>query len=103
MGRRCVHCIAAALCFVKSGRHSKWEEKVRGDDNNTIPTTKTTTTKAIEMGTVQHEHNDCHLQEQQATAAATTVFATGINHGCATYSTAESIVLLEITNKVDNV
>jgi len=69
------------LYFVKSGRHTKWEEKLQATaDAVTTPTTTT----AIEMGNVQHHHhhddNDHRQQEQEqqspiavATTSATTV------------------------------
>jgi hypothetical protein len=94
------------LYFVGSGRYAIWEEeaKLQGA-SDTTPTT------AIEMGAVQHPH-DGHQAEQQtmtgvnsvATAAAATT-ATAINHDHTTRSspTADSYVLPDISNKVDNV
>jgi hypothetical protein len=91
------------LCFLGSGRYAEWEEKARGA-SDTTPTTTTTPT-AIEMGAVQHQH-DGHQQEQQ-TATETNSFATAtasaIGHDRTTCSTADSYVLPEISNKVDNV
>jgi len=91
------------LYFVGSGRYAVWEEeaKLRGASD--------TTPAAIEMGAVQHQY-DGHHQEQQTTtgvnsvaAAATT--ATAIDHDLTTCSspTADSYVLPDISNKVDNV
>jgi len=91
------------LYFVGSGRYAIWEEeaKLQGA-NDTTPT-------AIEMGAVQHQH-DGHQQEQQTTTgansfatAATTATATAIDHNLTTCSTADSYVLPDISNKVDNV
>jgi len=79
------------LYFVKSGRHTTWEEKLR---MATDTTTTTTTTTAIEMGTVQHHH-----QEQQLTTMGTPT----ITDATASATTAESYVLPEIPNKIDNV
>ena len=107
--------------FVRSGRYAIWEEeaKLQGA-SDTTPTT------AIEMGAVQHQH-DGHQQEQQTTtgvnsvataAAATTATAinhdlttcsshsataTAIDHDLTTCNTADSYVLPDISNKVDNV
>ena len=101
------------LYFVGSGRYAIWEEKekLRGA-SDTTPTTTTATPTAIEMGAVQHQHDD-HQQEQQQTttgtysvataAAATTATAIDHDHDHTTCSTADSYVLPEISNKVDNV
>jgi len=59
------------LCFVQSGRHTQWEEKLQAADTgipNTV--TRTPTTTAIEMGTAQPLHpadNDEHRHHQQST------------------------------------
>ena len=100
------------LYFIGSGRYAILEEKekLRGASDTTPTTTTTTATPtAIEMGAVHHQH-DGHQQEQQtptgtysvATAAAATT-ATAIDHDHTTYSTADSYVIPEISNKVDNV
>lgn len=94
------------LYFIKSGRHAKWEEKVRGANSSTSPTAATPT--AIEMGTVQHHQHDDHQQEQLTTAgtvsiATATASASATDHDRTTCSTADSYVLPEISNKVDDV
>ena len=90
------------LYFVGSGRYAILEEKekLRGA-SDTTPTTTIATPTAIEMGAIQHQHDDQHQQEQQPTTAATT--ATAIDHDHTTCSTADSYVLPEISDKVDNV
>jgi hypothetical protein len=90
------------LYFVRSGRYAEWEEKVRGASDTT--STTATTPNAIEMGAVQHQQ-DGHQQEQQTTTG-TISFATAsaIDHDRpTTFNTADSYVLPEISNKVDNV
>jgi len=113
--------------FVKSGRHTKWEEKLlqaTAVDTATATTATTTavatanavtiptTTTAIEMGTVQHHHhhhdNDDHQQQQQeqqqsATIAIATTSATAVAATSATAVAATSYVLPDIPNKIDNV
>jgi len=87
------------LYFVKSGRHTKWEEKLQATADADAVTTPTTTT-AIEMGTVQHhphhDDDDHHQQEQQqSTIAVATTSATTV---------ATSYVLPDIPdNKIDDV
>jgi len=87
------------LYFVKSGRHSKWEEKVQAADTGITTTVATTpTTTAIEMGTVQHHHHDDneehHYQHQQSgTIAVTTTSPIA----------ATSYVLPDISDKIDDV
>jgi len=95
------------LYFVKSGRHTKWEEKLRAADTTTAATTATTT--AIEMGTVQHHHHDDYQQQQQGqqstmgtTVPTATTTSTATDHAIAC-STADSYVLPEIPNKIDDV
>jgi len=92
------------LYFVRSGRYAIWEEeaKLQGA-SDTTPTT------AIEMGAVQHQHEG-HQQEQQTTmgvnsvaAAATTATAIDHDHTTCSSPTADSYVLPDISNKVDNV
>jgi len=92
------------LYFVGSGRYAIWEEeaKLQGASD-------TTSTTAIEMGAVQHQY-DGHQQEQQTTTgansfatAATTAIATATDHDLTTCNTADSYVLPDISNKVDNV
>jgi len=77
------------LYFVKSGRHTKWEEKLQA--------TADAETTAIEMGTVQHPHHDDHHQqeqEQQSPIAVATTSATTV---------ATSYVLPDIPdNKIDD-
>lgn len=95
------------LYFVGSGRYATWEEEEKLRASDTIPTTTTTTPTAIEMGAVQHQH-DGHQQEQQATTgtnpfATAAATATAIDHDYTTCSTADSYVLPEMSNKVDNV
>jgi len=78
------------LYFVKSGRHTKWEEKLQA--------TADAETTAIEMGTVQHPHHNNHHQqeqEQQSPIAVATTSATTV---------ATSYVLPDIPdNKIDDV
>jgi len=75
---------------VKSGRHTKWEEKLQA--------TADAETTAIEMGTVQHPHHNNHHQqeqEQQSPIAVATTSATTV---------ATSYVLPDIPdNKIDDV
>ena len=102
--------------FVKSGRHTKWEEKLlqaTAVDTATATTTAVatanavtipTTTTAIEMGTVQHHHhhhdNDDHQQQQQEQQQSATI---AIATTSATAVAATSYVLPDIPNKIDNV
>jgi len=103
--------------FVKSGRHTKWEEKLlqaaAADTTTTTTTTAVatadavtipTTTTAIEMGTVQHHHhhhdNDDHQQQQQEQQQSATI---AIATTSATAVAATSYVLPDIPNKIDNV
>jgi len=85
------------LYFVKSGRHTKWEEKLQmaDADTTTTTTTPTPTPTAIEMGTVQHHH-----EEQQSTTMGTT---STVAIATASATTADSYVLPEIPNKIDDV
>jgi len=93
------------LYFVKSGRHTKWEEKIQAadaadtaDTATTVLATTTPTTTAIEMGTVQHHHhhddNQQQEQQQQSPIAVATTSDTTV---------ATSYVLPDIPNKIDNV
>jgi len=84
------------LYFVKSGRHTRWEEKLQADTTTTTTVATTPTTTAIEMGTVQHHHNDNdehHHQQQQSTIAVVTASATA----------ATSYVLPDIPDKIDDI
>jgi len=86
------------LYFVKSGRYTRWEEKLQasGTTTTTAAVAATLTTTAIEMGTVQHHHNDNdehHHQQQQSTIAVVTASATA----------ATSYVLPDIPIKIDDV
>mmetsp|Transcript_42479 Transcript_42479/g.43257 ORF Transcript_42479/g.43257 Transcript_42479/m.43257 type:complete len:246 (-) Transcript_42479:164-901(-) len=84
------------LYFVKSGRYTRWEEKLQADTTTTTTVATTPTTTAIEMGTVQHHHNDNdehHHQQQQSTIAVVTASATA----------ATSYVLPDIPDKIDDV
>ena len=89
--------------FVRSGRYAIWEEEAK------LQGASDTTPTAIEMGAVQHQY-DGHQQEQQTTTgansfatAATTAIATATDHDLTTCNTADSYVLPDISNKVDNV
>jgi len=91
------------LYFVGSGRYAIWEEEAK------LQGASDTTPTAIEMGAVQHQY-DGHQQEQQTTTgansfatAATTAIATATDHDLTTCNTADSYVLPDISNKVDNV
>jgi len=81
------------LYFVKSGRYTKWEEKLQAAADSTT----VANTTAIEMGTVQHHQNDHdhdEQQEQQSTIAVATTSA---------IIAATSYVLPDIPNKIDDV
>jgi len=95
------------LYFVKSGRHTKWEEKIQAAADNadtadtatTVVATTTPTTTAIEMGTVQHHHlHDDHQQQEQQQQQSPIPVATTSDTTVAT-----SYVLPDIPNKIDNV
>jgi len=84
------------LYFVKSGRHTRWEEKLKASVTTTATTTVATTlpTTAIEMRTLQHhQDNSHHPQVQQSTIAVITASATA----------ATSYVLPDILDKSDDV
>jgi len=70
--------------FVKSGRHTKWEEKLQAAADADTDTT------AIEMGTVQH-------QQQEQPSAAIAVATTSATIAATSY------VLPDIPDKIDNV
>jgi len=84
------------LYFVGSGRYAKWEEKVERGASDTTPT-------AIEMGAVQHQHPGGHQQEQQMTVGAIDIATSTATATATAIETADSYVLPEIPNKVDNV
>jgi len=84
------------LYFVRSGRHTRWEEKLQASVTTTTTTVATTLpTTAIEMRTLQHRQDDSHHhpQEQQSSIAVITASAT----------TASSYVLPDILDKSDDV
>jgi len=84
------------LYFVKSGRLTRFEEKLQAADTTTTTIATTPTTMAIEMGTVQHHHdNDEHQQEQEQQQAIAVVAAAA--------TTATSYVLPDIPDKIDDV
>jgi len=77
------------LYFVKSGRHTKWEEKLQA--------TADAETTAIEMGTVQHPHHNNHHQQEQEQQSPIAVATTS------TTTVATSYVLPDIPdNKIDD-
>mmetsp|Transcript_515 Transcript_515/g.573 ORF Transcript_515/g.573 Transcript_515/m.573 type:complete len:231 (+) Transcript_515:89-781(+) len=82
------------LYFVKSGRHTRWEEKLQADTTTTTTVATTLPTTAIEMRTLQHhQDNSHHPQVQQSTIAVITASATA----------ATSYVLPDIPDKIDDI
>ena len=99
------------IYFLKSGRHTKWEEKLCNSKNSGGGDVDVTTATALEMGTVQHGGQTTRTMATasdtgggSASIATATTPAAGdaVSHDAAvTMMAADSYVPPEISNKVD--